>query len=396
MRRMIGVVTSSRADFSFYLPLLRAMQNHPACEPVIFATGMHLAEAFGSTVQLIEEAGFRVAARIESLSTEGTPEAVGRSIGRGVIGFAELFARLRPDGLLVFGDRFDMIPAALAALPYRIPVAHIAGGELTEGAIDDALRHALTKLSHLHFVATESYAQRVRQMGEEAWRVNVTGSLAVDAMRQATCWNAQETAQRFQFDASRPMALVTYHPVTLEADRTERQVDELLAVLEASGLQCVFTAPNADTSWPEVVRAIERFCDGWSGRQFVANAGTIGYFSLMRAAAVMVGNSSSGLVEAPSFALPVVNVGTRQSGRVRAANVIDCGTDREGIMAALARALEPGFRRSLRGLENPYGDGRAAQRILARLAETDFGAPDLLRKRFMDASLERFAEAFSP
>lgn len=379
--KTIEIVTSARSDLGFYLPLMCGIEAHPELELKIVATGTHLSSRFGLTVRHIEEAGFQVHERVNSLVEGGSPEDLGRSIGRGVIGFSCLFARHRPDILVVLGDRFDMFPAALAALPFRIPVAHIAGGEVTEGTIDDALRHSLTKLSHLHFVAMEEYGRRVIQMGEEPWRVIVSGSLSLDNLRTLELWSPEETARHFGLDSSRPIAIVTYHPVTLEYDGTKQQISNLLTALGKYALQCVFTYPNSDTSWPVIASAIERYCEERSGCRTVVNAGQIGYYSLMKAASVMLGNSSSGIVEAPSFRLPVVNVGTRQKGRVRAANVIDCGYGDEEISRSLGKALSEKFRKELGTLQNPYGDGRAAERIIQRLAALD-GLPDLLRKKF--------------
>ena len=379
--KTIGIVTSARSDFGLYLPLMREINTRPDLRLEIVATGMHLAPQFGFTVEQIEEAGFAVRERVNSWVAEDTPQAVGRSMGQGVIGFSELFARWQPDILVVLGDRCDMFPAALAALPFRIPVAHIAGGEVTEGAIDDALRHGLTKLCHLHFVATHEYAERVKQMGEEVWRVIVSGALALDNFRQMEMWPPEVTARRIGFDLNRPVALVTYHPVTLEYDCAGEQIANLLTALDEGGVQCVFTHPNADTGWSQIALAIEKACKARSDWRLVTNATQTGYFSLMNAVSVMVGNSSSGLVEAPSFKLPVVNVGTRQSGRLRAANVIDCGYGIDDVRSALVHALSREFRESLRDLQNPYGDGHAAERIVKRLAILD-NLPKLLRKKF--------------
>jgi UDP-hydrolysing UDP-N-acetyl-D-glucosamine 2-epimerase len=391
----VGVVTSARSDLGAYLPVMRAIHTHPKLDLRIVATGMHLAPAFGLTVQHIQEEGFCVHERVESFADGDKPESIGESMGRGVMGFAQLFARWRPDVLVVLGDRYDMYPAALAALPFCIPVAHIAGGEITEGAIDDALRHSITKLSHLHFVATAEYAERVLQMGEEPWRVLVSGAPTLDNLRQSKLWSREETARRFGFDLGRPVALVTYHPVTLEYDGTADQIRRLLNALDSNGIQCVFTHPNADTASSEVITAIERFCHGHSDRRLVVNAGQIGYFSLMNAVSVMVGNSSSGLVEAPSFKLPVVNVGNRQKGRLRAANVIDCGYSPDEIGPALECALSSHFRASLHQLQNPYGDGHAAERIVQRLASLDT-LPDLLGKRFTQYRLHCTSKGTKP
>jgi UDP-hydrolysing UDP-N-acetyl-D-glucosamine 2-epimerase len=382
--KSIAVVTCARSDFGLYLPLVAAIREHPELDLKIIATGSHLSARFGLTVNQIEAEGFHVDERVESLVDSDKPEAISESIGNGVVGFSRLFARWRPDILVVLGDRFDMFPAALAALPLRIPVAHLFGGELTEGAIDDALRHSLTKLSHLHFVALEEYADRVRQMGEEPWRVTVSGALAVDNLRTMQLWSQQETARRFGFELNRPVALVTFHPVTLEYDHTRKQINNLLAALERTGIQCLFTYPNADTAGREVINAIELFCKNRVDRRVIINAGQTGYFSLMNTVSVMVGNSSSGIIEAPSFKLPVVNIGARQAGRVYMQNVIHCPPNADDIYSALQRALTPQFRESLHDLKNRYGDGHAAERIVDKLAALDLGK--LIPKKFVDTS----------
>jgi UDP-hydrolysing UDP-N-acetyl-D-glucosamine 2-epimerase len=380
--KTVGVVTVARSDYGIYQPVLRALQAHPALEPHLLVSGMHLSPEFGLTVQEVEADEFPIRERVEMLLSSDSPEGIAKAIGLGTIGFAQAYGRGRPDLLLVLGDRFEMYAATLAALPFRIPVAHLHGGELTQGATDDALRHSITKLSHLHFVATEEYARRVRQMGEEAWRVLVSGAPGLDGIEAAAC-PPEELASRFGLDVSRPPLLVTYHPVSLEHERTAGQVKQLLSALEGSGPPMVFTAPNADVAGRTVAGMIRDFVAEHAQARFVPNLGRRGYFGLMRCAAAMVGNSSSGIIEAASFRLPVVNVGTRQQGRVRGANVIDVGYEAEAIAGAIARAVSPEFRATLAGLQNPYGDGRAGERIASRLAEVPLDAR-LVVKRFCD------------
>ena len=383
-QRTIGVVTCGRSDLGYCLPLMRAIAEHPALALEVIATGMHLAPEFGLTVRHIEEAGFSVRHRVESLLASDTPEGIGKSMAVGLMGFAQLFAQWRPDLLVVHGDRFDALPAALAALPHRIPLAHISGGDVTEGAMDDAIRHAMTKLSHLHFVELEPLGRRVQQMGEEPWRVTVCGSLSLDAMRQMPLMEPQELAQTLGVRAEEPFLLVTFHPATLEAEHTGAQIAELLAALEPAGLPCVFTYPNADPSGRQIIAAVRAFCERHPSSRLLVNAGQRGYFSLMARARAMVGNSSSGIVEAASFHLPVVNVGDRQRGRLRPANVIDVPPARAAIRAAISEAVGEAFRARWRDLRNPYGDGHAARRIVERLAEVDLTGRVLI-KRFHDA-----------
>lgn len=367
--RTIGVVTVARSDYGIYLPLLRKIQADPDLQLHLIVAGMHLSPEFGLTVEAIEADGFEIGERVEMLLSSDTPEGIAKSMGLGTIGFAQAYGRFRPDILVVLGDRFEMHAAALAALPFKIPVAHIHGGEVTQGTIDDALRHSMTKLSHLHFVSTREYARRVIQMGEESWRVVVSGAPSLDNLRSVKLLKADELKARYGLRLDRPPLLVTFHPVTLEYEQTEWQVTELLAALEACGLPVVFTMPNADTSGRTIARMIEEFVATHSSAQAVDNLGTQGYFSMMAVAAAMVGNSSSGIIEAASFELPVANVGSRQRGRVRGANIIDVDYEQTSILEGLGKALDPQFRAKLRGIHNPYDSGGAAEKIVEVLKQ---------------------------
>jgi UDP-N-acetylglucosamine 2-epimerase (non-hydrolysing)/GDP/UDP-N,N'-diacetylbacillosamine 2-epimerase (hydrolysing) len=386
--REIGVVTVARSDFGIYLPLLRAIRAHSDLRLRILVSGMHLAPEFGLTVQEVEKAGFEVFERVESLVSSDTPAAVAKSIGLGVLGFAQVFSRYRPDILVLLGDRFDMLPAALAALPFRIPIAHLHGGELTEGVMDEEIRHSISKMSHLHFVAAEPYARRLRQLGEEDWRILVSGSPALDSIRLAELMSPEEVSTQFGIDAKSPALLVTYHPVTLESEDTERGTMNLLDALSKLGLPCLFTYPNADTHGRIIIERIEKFCMEHPKSRVVKTAGQRGYYSLMKTVSAMAGNSSSGIIEAASFELPVVNIGNRQKGRIQARNVINCGYQQDEISEAIRKALDPAFRAGLRGLVNPYGDGHAVERIVKRLAEVELGK-GLLVKRFADLPSDR-------
>lgn len=381
--RTIGVVTVARSDYGIYLPLLRQIQQDPDLRPYLIVSGMHLSPEFGLTVKAIEADGFEVCERVEMLLSSDSPEGIAKSMGLGTIGYAQAYARLRPDILVVLGDRFEMHAAAVAALPFKIPVAHIHGGETTEGAIDDALRHSMTKLSHLHFVSTQEYARRVVQMGEESWRVIVSGAPSLDNLHFVKLLKAHELEVKYRLRLNQPPLLATFHPVTLEYERTEWQVSELLAALDTSEMPVVFTMPNADTSGRIIIRMIKEFVRTHASAQMVDNLGTQGYFSMMALAVAMVGNSSSGLVEAASFELPVVNVGSRQRGRVRGINVIDVDYEQTSILEGLQKALDPGFRAKLRGMRNPYGSGGASEKIVEvlKLVQLD---DKLLMKRFHD------------
>lgn len=379
--RTIGVVTVARSDYGIYLPILHRIQDDPDLHLHLIVAGMHLSPEFGLTVRAIEQDSFEIGDRIEMLLSSDTPEGIAKSTGLGVIGFAQAYSRFRPDILLVLGDRFEMLSAVIAAVPFKIPVAHIHGGESTEGAIDEVIRHAITKMSHLHFVATEAYARRVIQMGEEPWRVVVTGAPSLDNLRRMRLLSREELEQRYGLDLSAPFLLVTYHPVTLEYEKTEEQVRELLAALKEVDLNLIFTYPNADTSSRTVIRMIHDFVSHCPRARIMVNLGTQAYFSLMKYATAMVGNSSSGIVEAASFKLPVVNIGNRQQGRVRSKNVIDVSCHRTEIMAAIKTAVSPEFRAGLQDIDNPYGDGHASERIVAKLKRLTLN-DELLKKRF--------------
>ncbi|HNX94877.1 MAG TPA: UDP-N-acetylglucosamine 2-epimerase [Holophaga sp.] len=384
--RRIGVVTVARSDYGIYRSILRAIENDPGLELSLYVTGMHLAPEFGSTVRDIERDGYHIAERIEMLLSSDAPEGISKSMGIGVMGFAQAFGRQRPDLLLVLGDRFEMIAAALAALPFNLPVAHIHGGEVTEGAIDECLRHAITKLSHLHFASTEDHARRIRQMGEEPWRVHVSGAPSLDSLRDLPLLEASELEARFDLSLNEAPLLVTYHPVTTEFDQTEAQIAELLAALEDLPNPLVFTLPNADTAGRKIITAIQAFVAGHPRARLVDNLGTQAYFSLMRLAAAMVGNSSSGLLEAPSFQLPVVNIGNRQKGRTRGANVIDTGNGREEIRRGIRQALSPDFAKGLRHSGNPYQGPEMASAVIARTLRR-IPIESLIPKRFSDLGL---------
>ena len=381
--KTIGVVTVSRSDYGIYLPILRRIEADANLQLSLFVSGMHLSPEFGLTARMIEADGFQIREKVEMLLSSDTPEGIAKSVGVGMIGFAQAFQRSRPDILLVLGDRFDMYPAVCAALPFKIPVAHIHGGEITEGAIDESIRHSITKMSHLHFPATETYARRIRQLGEEDWRIMVSGAPGLDNIRDMHLFSKQEVAERFGFDPSMAVLLTTFHPVTLEYEDTDAHIASLLCALKEVDGQVLFTYPNADTAGRVIIEKITEFCKNNERARVVMSANQQWYLSLLNCVDGMVGNSSSGLIEAPSFKLPVVNIGTRQRGRLRGPNVVDCGYPKDEIVGAIRRILGPEFRPSLRDLVNPYGDGRASERIVDRLSEVVVDKR-LLFKKFVD------------
>ncbi len=384
--RRICVITVARSDYGILRPLLRCIEEAADLELLLVAGGMHLAPEFGDTIAEIRADGFEIAQTAEFLLPSDRPGDIARSLGRGTIRFAEAYEQLRPDLLVVLGDRFEMQAAALAAVPFLIPIAHIAGGALSGGAIDDAFRHAITKLSSLHFVETEIYRQRVVQMGEEPWRVHMTGALGLDNLNAVDRLPLQELNSRFDLglEEGDPPLLVTFHPVTREYPETRRHMEDLLSALDACGHPIIFTYPNADTNGRIIIEMIEAFLREHPRARCVPHFGTQGYFSLMAQAAAMVGNSSSGIVEAASFKLPVVDIGARQQGRLAPKNVIHTGAGRDEILDGIRRATAPAFRDGLQTLVNPYGDGRAAGQMVEVLRTVELGTPRLIQKAFHD------------
>jgi UDP-hydrolysing UDP-N-acetyl-D-glucosamine 2-epimerase len=372
----VCAVTSNRADWGLLAPPLALMRDDPAFDLVIVVTGQHLMS--GGTARDITDDGFAVAETIDMAQQGDTPTAVTAALANALKGFGEVLARRKPDLLMVLGDRTEITAAVTAAVLARIPVAHLCGGDITEGATDDAFRHAMTKMSHLHFVTTEDAARRVRQMGEAPERVVVTGSTGLDRIRTMKLMGREAFFASVGLTPRPKNIMVTFHPETLAAD-TERDCAEMLAGLDGLGsdVGLVFSGSNTDVQGMAISRLIEAFVKTHPNAVLHASLGSQRYFSALKHCDLVVGNSSSGLYEAPSFGLPTVNIGDRQKGRLRAAAVIDVKPTREEIGAAITR----GFAMGRKAVTNPYGDGHASERILARLKS--LGDPQaLLRKSF--------------
>ena len=381
--RKIAFLSVGRSDFGRYRPILRALAGNPGVHFRLLASGAHWAKEFGETWREIEANDFVVAPGLEMTLASDTPASVGKAIGLGTLALAQDFAQNTPDLLVLLGDRYEMLCGANAALGFNLPIVHIHGGAVTEGAIDELVRHALTKMSHIHLVSTDVYAARVRQMGEEAWRVHTVGAPGLDELAAAAKHSRADLARTFGLAPDKPWLLVNFHPVTIQPRETQAQIESLLDALAHFALPTVITYPNADVGSGTVIAAIEAFAarnPGWA--RIVRHAGLETYASLMAAVAAMVGNSSSGLVEAPAFMLPAVNIGIRQEGKIKAANVIDCDHEKTAIVASIDRALSDRFRRDLRGLVNPYGDGKSGPRIAGILKSVSIDQR-LLRKVFV-------------
>ena len=366
--RHIAVITTARSEYGLYRPLLRAIQARPGLELQLVVAASHLDPRFG-TIREIEADGFVPAARIEAPLEGDGPGAIAQVMARTAAGVGQAVAELVPHIVVTLGDRSEMAAAVMAVTPFLIPVAHIAGGAVTRGAIDDGFRHAISKLSHLHFPETRIQADRLVRLGEEAWRIHVTGSLSIDNAMALEPLHDSQIAAQFGIRLGAPPLMVTLHPETRGLANPATHADALFAALEDQEGPIVFTHPGADAGGQLIVARIEDFVRRHPDRQFipVPHLGTRGYFSLMARACAMVGNSSSGIIEAASFRLPVVNIGRRQEGRLAPANVIHASFDVGAISAALAKATSPVFRDSLKTLVNPYGDGDAAKRMVAVL-----------------------------
>lgn len=386
-RRKICVVTTSRAEFGLLLGLLKCIRADRDLRLQVIASGMHLAPEFGLTVREIEAEGVKLDRKIDLRLTGWSDLANAKSIGKGLASFADALAELQPAIVVLLGDRFELFAPAIAALMLRIPIAHIHGGERSEGAIDESVRHAITKMASLHFPATESYRQRIIQMGESPERVFNFGAPGLDQIYRTPLLTRAQLEQELGLSLQDPVALVTYHPATQDRGGVDTQVRQLAGAIKASKLNAVFTMANADARGARINALLRALCAHTPGRfKWVPHLGHRRYLSCLKHFAVMVGNSSSGLTEAPSFRLPVVNVGDRQRGRVRAPNVIDVPCSRAAILKAIKQAISPRFRASLRGMRNPYDrfhDGRASDQIKNVLKHISL-SEDLLKKSFHD------------
>ena len=381
--RKIAVVTGTRSEYGLLYWIIKGIHDDPELELQLIVTGMHLSPEFGLTVKEIERDGFPVAERVEMLLSSDTEEAIATSMGLGMIGFAKAYERLKPDILLVLGDRFEIFAAVGASVPFRIPVAHIHGGEATEGAFDEQMRHAITKMSHIHFPAADDYRKRIIQMGETPDNVYCFGSPALDNIYKLPLMDKEELYNELGIPFDKRIGVVTYHPVTLERDTAEAHISELLNVLRRfPDIFWVFTLPNADTGGRVIIERIKEFANENQRCRVFASPGQVRYLSLLKNADIMVGNSSSGLVEAPSFELPVVNIGDRQKGRIKAKNVIDViNCKEEEISNSIYKALSIEFRDSIRKIENPYGNGNSSEKIVNTLITIGLGE-GIIKKRF--------------
>jgi UDP-N-acetylglucosamine 2-epimerase (non-hydrolysing)/GDP/UDP-N,N'-diacetylbacillosamine 2-epimerase (hydrolysing) len=387
-RRRICVITSSRADYGLLYWLIRELAEDPGAKLQLVATGMHLSPEFGLTYRAIEEDGIPLAARVEGLLSSDSAVGIAKSMGLTTLGFAPLFEELKPDIVVVLGDRFEILAAAQAAMVARIPIAHIHGGEATEGLIDEAIRHSLTKMSQLHFAAAEPYRKRIIQLGEQPDRIFNVGAMGLDNIKRLALLDREALEDKLNFTIGHPLFVATYHPVTLDSASPSVAMSQLLKALDAfPRASIVLTQANADPQGRIINKMIDEFVAKHQGRTLAAaSLGQTVYLSLIKQADCVVGNSSSGILEAPACGTPTVNIGERQCGRLRAPSVIDCAESAESIVAAIEKALDPETQAVAAQRVSPFGDGGAARHIKEILLSVPLEG--ILMKRFYDLDFD--------
>jgi UDP-hydrolysing UDP-N-acetyl-D-glucosamine 2-epimerase len=380
MTLKIGAMTFSRSEYSSFRPLLKEIEKTPELKLFLYVGGMHLSPRFGNTITSIEEDGFHISERIPFLLCGDSQQEIAGSIGLASIEIANCFSRFRPDILLLVGDRYELLAASSTALIFNIPIGHLSGGDTTEGAIDNQVRDSVTKMSHLHFVSMKEHADKVIGMGEEPWRVHVTGDPALDEIRINTTLSQHQLEEKFGFKIKHPFIITTYHPATLGSSDSVTEIEAILSALSNFSGTIIFTSPNADVGNQSIIDRILAFSKDRENVKLIENFGKY-YYSILKYADSLVGNSSSGIWEAPSFQLPAVNIGFRQQGRIRAKNVIDVSPNNGEIVEAIRKAISKEFRNNLAEISNPYGDGHASEKIVNVLRNIN-NSSDLLVKKF--------------
>ena len=384
VNRKICVFTGTRAEYGLLVPLLHAINGQPDLALQVLVSGAHLSEEFGLTYQEIEKDGFVIDQKVEIPIDTATGVGISRSIGVGVERYAEALEKMDLDALVVLGDRYESLAVTIAATTLKIPIVHLHGGELTFGSMDESFPHAITKMSHLHFTSTEDYRNRVVQLGEHPETVFNVGALGVENIRTLKLLSKEEIETSLGINLDKKNLLITYHPATLENSDTKGQVTILLDVLsQQEDTNFIFTKANADMDGQIINELVSSFVSEYSSNAFLfSSLGQLRYLSLMQYVDAMVGNSSSGIIEAASFKLPVVNIGSRQDGRIKPSNVINAEPEIDTIQGAIIKALSKEFVDSLRNLENPYGDGQASKKIVSELVKVDL--EKILIKKFYD------------
>ena len=382
--KKVCVVTSTRAEYGLLRELIRNIHNDADLELCLVVTGTHLSRDFGYTVSQIEQDGFPIAERIDILVGGDTPAAVSKTQGMAFISFADMYARQKPDMVVVLGDRTEMIPIAFAAANERIPIAHISGGETTEGAIDECVRHSLTKVSYLHFPGCEAYRRRIIQLGEHPNRVFNFGDVGVEMVRIAPKLDREQLTNELSWNFTKPYLCVVFHPVTLEIEQAAEQTDNLLAAIaQHNEYNYVFIQGNSDAGGQIVSQKIRSYVEQHNNCTLFASLRSEVYISVVAKAAALLGNSSSGIVEAPALHVPTINIGDRQKGRLQANSIINCEPKVDDISEAISMLSSGAFRERMRDIQNPYGDGEVSKRICECIKRTLAEGVDL-KKRFYD------------
>ena len=381
-KRKICVVTGTRAEYGLLSMLMKSINDDTNLELVIIATGSHLSPEFGLTYKEIENDGFHIDKKIETILSADTPTAIAKSTGLGMIGIADALSDLQPDLMIVVGDRYELLAASFSAVTSRIPIAHIHGGETTEGAFDESIRHSITKMSWWHFAAAEEYRKRIIQLGENPERVFNVGGLGVDIIKNSQLLSKEELIKKTGINFSSKNLLVTYQPVTVEDQTSKDNMHSLLEVLtEMNDINLIFTMPNADSDRNSIFSMIETFVSNYSDRAIVfTSMGHLNYMSTLQFVDGVIGNSSSGLLEAPSYQIGTINIGDRQKGRLKAESVIDCEPTKDSIKSALEIMYSKKFRSNLKSVLNPYGEGNATKKILEILKNSPL--PKEIKKEF--------------
>ena len=384
--KRIGIMTGTRAEYGLLKPLMQEINKDNDLELYLIVSGMHLSPEFGMTYQEIEEDGFEINAKVEMLLSSDSPAGISKSIGLGVIGFADEFQRADLDMLILLGDRYEALSAAISAMVMRIPIAHLHGGELTEGAIDEGIRHSITKMSYLHFTSTEQYRNRVNQLGENPERVFYVGALGVENIKKINLMTKEELEKSIHFEIDENTVVVTYHPVTLENNTVEEQFLNLLKVLDRNPkIRMIFTKANADTNGRIVNELIDKYAAQNSERACAfMSLGQKRYLSALKYCRIVIGNSSSGIIEAPSFGKPIINIGDRQKGRICADSVINCGYTQQEIQQAMETALTEEFENKARNCRNPYEKENTAANIISVIKDYLLNDKIKLKKGFYD------------
>jgi GDP/UDP-N,N'-diacetylbacillosamine 2-epimerase (hydrolysing) len=383
-KKKICVVTGTRAEYGLLRCLMDGINKSTKLDLKIVVTGMHLSPEFGLTYQEIENDGFEIDKKIEMLLSADTPSSISKSIGLGLIGFADSFFELNPDIVIVLGDRYEVLAASLAAMFGNIPIAHIHGGETTAGAFDEAIRHSITKMAWWHFVAADEYEKRVIQLGENPERVFNVGGLGVDTIKKTNLLSKDELMIKAGIKFGKKNLLITYHPVTLENKTSQQDFKSLLDVLsEIKDIYLIFTMPNADTDGRVIKKMINDFVFNQSERSIsFTSMGSLNYLSTLQYVDGVVGNSSSGLAEAPTFKIGTINIGDRQKGRLKAESIIDCEPTKKSIKLAIDKLYGHKFQKDIHSVQNPYGDGDAIKKIMSILSNKPI--PEDMKKDFYD------------